>query len=209
MKTELILIRHGETEWNRAGRVQGHLDSALTAEGIAQAEACAERLRAETLDAVFASDLGRVRHTTQLLLAGREIPLETSAALRERAFGVGEGMTHAEIDQRFPQAFSRTRATDPDFAFDGGESKRQFHERITTVLQQIADGRAGQRLLIVTHGGVLGVVYRWINQLPIAGPLTIEIPNVAYNCATLVGGNWTLTAWADTAHLPTTSFERG
>ena len=71
MTTTLVLIRHGLTEWNREGRIQGHRDSPLTAEGIAQARACAARLQSEAFDQVVASDLRRVRHTAELLLAPR------------------------------------------------------------------------------------------------------------------------------------------
>lgn len=207
MKTTLILIRHGETFWNREGRIQGHLDSALTPEGIAQAEACARRLAAEDIDHVIASDLGRVKRTAEILdgASGRDIVWEPR--LRERAFGVGEGKTYAELDALYPELFSRLRNTDPDFALERGESRNQFHTRITGVLAEIASRHVGRRVLVVTHGGVLGVVYRWLNGLPVASPHTVEIPNVGYNRVSIEDGRWTLEAWADTAHLPTETFE--
>jgi 2,3-bisphosphoglycerate-dependent phosphoglycerate mutase len=211
MTTTLILIRHGETEWNREGRIQGHLDSALTVEGIEQARACAQRLRDEHFDQTVASDLPRVRHTAELLLEQRDVPIRFDAALRERSYGIGEGLTYAEMDAQHPEFFSRIRTTDPDYAVEGSESRRQFHARITTALRAIASQHAGQRVLVVTHGGVLGVVYRWLNGMHISSPHKVEIPNVAYNRVSMTGSGpderWQLDVWADTTHLPTETSE--
>lgn len=207
MTTTLILIRHGETTWNREGRVQGHLDSPLTPEGQTQAAACAERLQSERIEQIVASDLQRVRHTAGILTSAMNLPTRYEPALRERNYGVGEGKTYAEIDALFPEAFSRTRSTDPDFAIEGGESRRQFHERITGVLKSIVEAHAGKRILIVTHGGVLGVVYRWLNDMPVASAHKVDIPNVAYNRVTINKGKWELEVWADSTHLPVETFE--
>jgi probable phosphoglycerate mutase len=207
MTTTLVLIRHGETEWNREGRIQGHLDSALTTEGIAQAEACAKRVADESFHALYASDLPRVQHTAAILNAPLRLPIQSRAALRERCFGIGEGLTYQEMDARHPEVFSRTRALDPDFAIEGGETRRQFHTRVRAALEEIAAAHRGQRVLVVTHGGVLGAVYRWLNDLPIASAHTVEIPNVAYNRLLAGESKWQLEVWADTAHLPFTSAE--
>ncbi len=209
MNTTLILIRHGETYWNREGRIQGHLDSALTPDGIAQAEACARRLHAEAIDHVIASDLERVRHTAGILAAATNLPIRYDAALRERSYGVGEGKTYAELDAMHPEMYSSIRATDPDFTVEGGESRRQFHSRITEALRQIVEQHAGKRILVVTHGGVLAVVYRWLNKLPIATVERVAIPNVAYNRVLFSEGHWTLEVWADASHLPVRTFETG
>lgn len=211
MATTLVLIRHGETEWNRQGRIQGHLDSPLTAEGIQQARACAQRLRDEHFDHVVTSDLPRVRHTAELLLDGRDIPTRLDAALRERSYGIGEGLTYAEMDAQHPEFFSRIRTTDPDYAVEGSESRREFHQRITRALRGIAQDHSGKRVLVVTHGGVLGVVYRWLNGLHISSPHKVEIPNVAYNRVSVhpkdIGEDWKLEVWADTTHLDTETSE--
>ncbi|MEO8101363.1 MAG: histidine phosphatase family protein [Betaproteobacteria bacterium] len=209
MKTTLILIRHGETLWNREGRIQGHLDSALTSDGIAQAEACARRLQGESIDHVIASDLPRVRHTADILNASTNLPIRFEPALRERCYGVGEGRTYAELDAMHPEMYSSIRATDPDFTFEGGESRRQFHGRVTDVLRLIAERHAGSRVLVVTHGGVLAVVYRWLNKMPIATSHKVEIPNVAYNRITVWDGAWNVEVWADSSHLPMETFAVG
>lgn len=207
MKTELILIRHGETEWNREGRIQGHRDSALTPEGIAQARACAARLAAENFDLVIASDLPRVRHTAELLLAGRTLPIQFNGALRERCYGIGEGLTYAELDAIHPDFYSSIRVTDPDFAVEGSESRRQFYTRITNAMRGIAAQHAGQRVLMVTHGGVLAIIYRWLNKMHIASAHRVPIPNVAYNRVSVEGDEWKVEVWADTDHLTVSTFE--
>lgn len=203
MKTSFILVRHGETEWNRAGRIQGHADSPLTREGVLQAEAMGRRLARESIDAVIASDLGRAHHTAAILCQHVPLAITAEPRLRERSFGVGEGLTYAEIDERFPEMFSRVRQTDPDFAAPGGESRRQFHERVVSGLIDLSSQHAGRRILVVTHGGVLAALYRWLKKLPISSPHTIEIPNVGYNALSHAEDQWQIDVWADVSHLAT------
>ncbi len=199
--TTLVLIRHGETEWNRQARIQGHTDSNLTAEGVAQAEAGARRLREESFDHLVASDLGRTRQTADILNRPLQLPLRFDAGLRERCFGVGEGRRYADLDAEYPELFSRERETDPHYAIPGAETRAEFHARTTAALQKIAADHAGQRVLVVTHGGVLGAVYRWLNGLPIASPHLIDIPNLGYNRIVVSGGNWQIETWGDISHL--------
>ena len=205
--TTLIVIRHGETFWNREHRIQGHLDSALTPEGIAQAEVCARRLADEQIDVVVASDLGRVRHTAEILLAGRALLVAFDASLRERCFGTGEGMTYAEMDGKYPQLFSQVGLVDSEFTLPEGETRAAFHARVNAAINRLATAHAGKRLLIVTHGGVLGVIYRWINDMPIASAQRVAIPNVGYNRISLHPSGWKIDVWADTGHLAVETFE--
>ncbi|MEQ1516433.1 MAG: histidine phosphatase family protein [Usitatibacteraceae bacterium] len=199
--TTLILIRHGETEWNRERRIQGQLDSVLTPEGVAQAEACAKRLAEEQIDAVFASDLGRVRHTARLLLNGRTLPTTFDADLRERCFGTGQGMTYAEMDAKYPQIFAQTGLVDSEFTLPEGETRAVFHARVNNAIRRLAAAHEGKRLLVVTHGGVLGAIYRALNDLPVASSVRVAIPNVGYNRISIDQNRWRIDAWADTSHL--------
>lgn len=208
MTTTLILIRHGETFWNREHRIQGHLDSALTPEGVAQAQACAKRLEGEQIDAVVASDLGRVQHTVKILINRRSLPVNLDASLRERSFGSGEGMTYAEMDAKYPQMFSTTGLVDAEFTLPDGESRATFHQRVKACIESIAVAHAGKRVLVVTHGGVLGVIYRWLNDLPI-GAQRIAIPNVGYNRLSNGPAGWAIDVWGDTGHLDIDTSEAG
>ena len=206
--TTIIIIRHGETFWNREQRIQGHRDSALTPDGIAQAQACAIRLSAETIDAVVASDLKRVRHTTEILLGKRALPVAFDASLRERSFGIGEGLTYAEMDGKYPQMFSKSGLVDAEFTLPEGESRAIFHQRVQASLERLASVHAGKCLLVVTHGGVLGVVYRCINRLPVGAQAT-AIPNVGYNRISVGPNGWNIDVWGDTSHLDGGTFEDG
>jgi 2,3-bisphosphoglycerate-dependent phosphoglycerate mutase len=200
--TRFIAIRHGETRWNVETRIQGHGDSPLTAAGVEQAEAIARRLAGESFDVLVSSDLGRATQTAGRIAARSGHAIVTDARLRERHFGVGEGLTYDEIGVRYPDAFSRTRATDPDYAIPGGESRRAFHERVTAAFEALAREHAGRRVAVVSHGGVLATMYRFIHGIPIATAHKVAITNASYNAFAAREGLWALEAWDDTAHLP-------
>ena len=199
MTTKIILIRHGETEWNRERRIQGHLDSALTPLGVAQARAGASRLAQEAIGVVIASDLARVQHTARLLVLGRNLPLTIDENLRERSFGIGEGLRYDEVYEKYPTEDRRIGLVNSEFTLPGGEPREHFHARIKSAIARVAVSYAGQNLLVVTHGGVLGVVYRWLRGL--AHSERVAIPNVGYNRISQLAGVWNVEVWADTTHL--------
>lgn len=202
VSTRFIVVRHGETQWNVESRIQGHLDSPLTAEGVAQAAAIAERLAAEPFDALVASDLGRALQTAEPIARRRGLAVIREPRLRERHFGVGEGLTYGEIDARFPDVFSRVRETDPDFVIPGGESRRQFHERVHGAFAALAREYDGRRVAVVAHGGVLAALYRLIHGIPVGKPHPIPIANASYNAVSFAADAWSVEAWDDVSHLP-------
>jgi probable phosphoglycerate mutase len=195
-------VRHGETAWNVAARIQGHADSPLTAVGLAQAAAISERLSRERFEALVSSDLGRARRTAEAIAARTGHAVLVDARLRERNFGVGEGLTYGEIDAQYPEVFSRIRETDPDYVIPGGESRRQLFERVRGAFASLAREWAGSCVAVVTHGGVLASFYRHIHGIPVAAPRAIPIPNASFNAFAWDGERWQVEAWADTAHLP-------
>lgn len=202
MTTRFIVVRHGETRWNVEHRIQGNGDSPLTARGLAQADAIAARLASEPFDALVASDLGRAMQTARRIAARTGHRVVPDARLRERHFGQGEGLTYDEIDRLHPGAFSRTREMDPDYRVPGGETRREFHERIMRAFEALADEHDGRRITVVAHGGVLAAIYRVIHGIPVAQPHTIPIANAAYNAIAFEADRWSLEAWDDVAHLP-------
>jgi len=130
-ETRLILIRHGETEWNRAGRIQGyHADSVLTATGREQVRALAARLAREGIDALYSSDAGRTRETAAPIGAAMGLPVVYETALRERNYGVFEGHSFAGVESAFPEEFERFRTRDPHYVPPEGESAAQFRDRV-------------------------------------------------------------------------------
>src|SRR5690349_5142837 len=100
---QLLVVRHGETTWNREGRIQGHRDSPLTGRGLAQARATAARLAGERAGALYSSDLGRAQQTAREVAAATALPVRLDDGLRERAFGILEGLTWEEIDRDHPE----------------------------------------------------------------------------------------------------------
>jgi 2,3-bisphosphoglycerate-dependent phosphoglycerate mutase len=202
--TELVLVRHGETVWNTESRIQGHSDSPLTPLGLAQARAIAERLGAERFDALISSDLGRARDTAGAIAGRTGHRAVEDARLRERNFGVGEGLTYGELDHQYPDVFSRVRETDPDFRIPEGESRRQFHERVVAAFTSVAERHEGKRVVVVTHGGVLAILYRHVHGLGIVTPHAIPIVNASYNVLRFEAGTWQQVRWGDTAHLAAT-----
>jgi probable phosphoglycerate mutase len=198
-----IVVRHGETRWNVEERIQGQGDSPLTDRGIAQAEAIGKRLARERFDAIVASDLGRAMDTAKRI--GRHCGLQVvpDARLRERSFGQGEGLSYAEIDRLWPDAFSRKGASsDPDLAVPGGESRRQFHERVHAAFVALAREHEGRRIAVVAHGGVLAALYRIVHGIPVAHAHRVAISNASYNAVAFDGAAWALEAWDETDHLP-------
>ena len=200
--TTFLLLRHGETLWNRDGRLQGWQDSPLSEAGRAQAGALAARLAGERVDAIVASDLGRTRETAAPIAARLGLVLRLDAGLRERCYGEFEGMTWAEIERARPQDYHRLAARDPEYVVPGGESGVQFRDRIVAALEHLARVHAGATVAVVTHGGVLGIVYRYAKDIALEMPRMFSVPNAAVNRVRIGGRRWAIEAWADTGHLP-------
>jgi probable phosphoglycerate mutase len=198
---DLFIVRHGETEWNREGRIQGHRDSPLTALGVEQARAAALRLASERLDALYSSDLGRARQTAHEVSLVTALPIVYDTGLRERAFGVHEGKTWEEIATQHP-GDARLLKEDPAHPIPAGESLVRFRERAIGALRRIARDRRSARIAVVTHGGVLSVLYREAKGLPLGEPRTWSTMNAVVNHFRCVGEQWTVVRWGDADHLP-------
>lgn len=199
--TEFLLIRHGETDFNRQMRFQGHIDAPLNATGHDQAARLAERLAAEPLQHVVVSDLQRARDTAAPLLARRALAHAFDPAWREQAFGALEGLVVTEVRDRHPEMWAAWSRHEADTAPPGGESYRAFHARVMGALAALAQAHAGARIAVFTHGGALDMVWRQLHGLPLAGPRQCEIPNTGISRIGWADGRLELRQWADTAHL--------
>ena len=151
--TTLLLARHGETDWNRDGRWQGHANTELNERGREQARALAAQLDDEPIAAVYASDLARAQETAELIAAPRGLDVRVDPRLREIHFGVWEGLTTAEIEERYPDQVERWRADDGSQAVAGGETYEQMGERVVGALSEIAAAHPAETVLVVFHGG--------------------------------------------------------
>ncbi|WP_137936484.1 histidine phosphatase family protein [Chitinivorax sp. B] len=202
MKTRLCLVRHGETDWNVERRLQGHLDIRLNANGLAQAEATANGLSVHTFHAIYSSDLTRARQTAGAAALQLGLPIVEMQLLRERHFGVFQGLTHAEAAQLHPAIHATFAARDLHFTLpDGGESLVGFAARVSMALRQIVATHVGMTVLVVTHGGVLHMVNRLATGAAINEPRDYPIPNAALNWLSYQNGHWQIDLWADQRHL--------
>jgi broad specificity phosphatase PhoE len=201
----LILIRHGETLWNREERWQGHQDIPQSDVGRAQAATLIPRVSKEAITACYASDLSRAAETAQLLRGGATWPIHARSELREVCLGPFERLTTAEILNKMPEAFERRvssdRNEDIDFALPGMESRRAFIERISSAVQNCVQAHDSGTVLIVAHGGVLRSFFVAAFGLDYASVRQVEIPNCAYNVFEGHRGRWRLVNWADVSHL--------
>ena len=150
MPTTVLLARHGETDWNAARRVQGHSDRPLTERGREQADALADELAGETLDAVYVSDLGRALETARAVADRHGLHVVSLPELRKKHFGSWEGLTDSEVLDRFPDA-RRGHWGD-------GETADDLSARVLAALRRIAAEHQDGRVLVVTHGGPLRAV---------------------------------------------------
>lgn len=204
--TELILVRHGETDWNRELRFQGQVDVPLNAVGHEQARRVAARLAAENVQHLVSSDLTRAQQTAWPLATQprrSSLPLDPvlDAALREQNFGVVDGMRVTDIKAQHPDAWAQWTRFEADHAFSGGESTRQFHARVMAAVRALGQQHPQQTLVVVTHGGVLDMIYRTALGLPLSGPRQSEIPNAGLSRLRLQGDAMDIVSWADTQHL--------
>ena len=199
-----FLVRHGETDWNLTGRGQGQSDVPLNARGRAQAQATAARLRPLRFSAAYASDLGRVMRTAQPIMRGRELPLITLPALRERSYGAWEGLTDAEIAARDPQRHAARLSGGVSWAPPGGESMQHLFTRVAAAVDRLRNAHAGDdgNLLLVAHGGSLRAAIVRLLELPPASMWRFALDNCGLSVITVfAGGHTALELLNDTSHL--------
>ncbi len=199
--TRILLIRHAETDWNRAARLQGHSDIPLNATGLEQARRLGEALQGEALDAVYSSDLQRALQTAQPVAAATGAPLRPEPGLRERGFGAFEGLAQAELELRWPAELRRWRAREPGFAAPGGESLQAFYDRCVGAAVRRAQAHAGGSIALVAHGGVLDCLYRAATRLALEAPRSWRLGNAALNRLLYSPEGFTLVGWDDDGHL--------
>lgn len=166
----IVLLRHGQTDYNVAGRMQGHLDSMLTAAGREQAAAAAPVLAALAPDRLISSDLSRAADTADVVGAACGLPVKLDARLRETHLGQWQGRTVAEIEQEYPGAIPAWRS-DPDWAPPGGESRVAVVARSRPLVDELdaefADSdAASDTALLVAHGGLIAGLVTGLMELP-------------------------------------------
>mgnify|MGYP006266919277 CR=1 FL=1 len=198
---KILLIRHGETDWNKEKRLQGHLDIGLNDTGIEQARLLGRVLSKEKIDLAYSSDLSRALATANAITQHHDIPVYLDRSLRERCYGEIEGMTYAEIEEKLPDNHKAWHGRNVDFRPNKGESLRDFYERVAQGATRIAKSHLGQTIVMVAHGGVLDCMYRLATEMSLEAPRHFDLLNTSLNRLSFDGERFHLESWGDVSHL--------
>jgi probable phosphoglycerate mutase len=199
--TQITIVRHGETEWNKAMRLQGHQDSPLTPLGFKQAQLVAEGIKTRHFDKLYSSDLERAVKTAESINVNFNLEILQSSQLRERAFGVMEGLTREQIQDKYPHLFNVYMHRNSNEAIPDGENLSEFSERIIKEIQRIADINNNKKVLIVAHGGVLDCVIRKIFNMKVDEKRSFTLLNSSINTFSIKGDKWMLEEWGNIDHM--------
>lgn len=179
MLKEVVLVRHGETDWNAQQRWQGHSDVPLNPEGIRQAEKVAEELRQYNLEVLLSSDLARAHQTAQIIARKQAVPIVTSDKLREVHVGGAEGLGYQEALDRFGREailrWGSVLQSDLEFAFPQGETKLKAVKRALRVTGEFLQNVGATRVGIVSHGMLIRTFLHYLFP-------QLKIPSVLPNC---------------------------
>lgn len=208
--TDFLLIRHGETDWNRELRFQGTIDIPLNDMGLLQAQRLKQRFtntlalwRADQrgIHSVVSSVLQRAQQTAQPIAELVGMPSILEPGLQEQCYGIFEGLTAQEIKLQYPDEWAQWLAFDAQVAVKGAESAQVFHDRVMDTMRALATKYVDGHVVVVTHGGVLDMIWRHAQQHTLDGRRVCEIPNAGINHVAYDQGRWQVVQWADTAHL--------
>ena len=202
----LYLVRHGETKWNAEGRLQGHVDVGLSEKGQRQAQAVARRLSGVIFDAAYSSDLSRTAETARIILGQKpEVTLTATPQLRERHYGVFEGLTVAERQARYPDMFAASLSNDLDFAPTDGETMSQVGARMAAFVAELRQRHLEDTVLIAGHGGALRATLPGLLRLPLEALWRLALDNCALSIIDTSpesdGVGAVLRLFNDTSHL--------
>jgi probable phosphoglycerate mutase len=202
MKTKLIAVRHGETEWNKIERQQGHLDSSLTELGLLQAKAVGDGLLQYQIDTFYTSDSGRAVQTSEIIRKIVNVNFTTDLRLRERNLGILQGITQKDFVERYPDESENFNKNDPDYILPRGESIRQRYQRAVDCVEDLARQNIGKTVLIVSHGGVLMSMFYKALDLPLSQKRSFSLFNGSINIFSLDENmKWNLDTWGTVDHL--------
>lgn len=201
--TRFCLVRHGETDWNVARRLQGHTDIDLNTHGVKQALQMAKALKDINLqfDVLYTSDLIRAVKTAKAIEEIFGVNAITAEALRERHLGALQGLTIIDAPNLEPELWNIHLSRNLEHDLRGGESIKRFAERIHRGLETIRMQHLGNTILLVSHGGAIEMMYRLASNQALEAERTVSVPNASLNWISHDGSSWKVDRWADTSHL--------
>ena len=199
-ETEIILIRHGETEWNSQKRMQGHSNSDLSEVGREQIQALGELMKNVSFDHIYSSDSLRARQTAEAITQYSGHTLQFDQRIREKNLGVFEGLTSTEAKERHPEVYRLFKTAGANYVIDEGESTQQLLERALEFIEEIRLRHPQERVVMVTHGGVVRVLMKHALGLSIDAPTRFIIKNTGI-FGLIWNENWLVTQMGGVSHL--------
>ncbi|MEC9383810.1 MAG: histidine phosphatase family protein [SAR324 cluster bacterium] len=199
-ETEIILIRHGETEWNSQKRMQGHSNSDLSEVGMGQIQALGELMKNVSFDHIYSSDSLRTRQTAEAITQYSGHTLQFDQRIREKNLGVFEGLTSTEAKERHPEIYRLFKTAGANYVIDEGESTQQLLERALEFIEEIRLRHPQERVVMVTHGGVVRVLMKHALGLSIDAPTRFIIKNTGI-FGLIWNENWLVTQMGVVSHL--------
>ena len=194
----LALVRHGQSEGNVAGLIQGWVDAALTEHGRAQAAAVGRRFADEPLVAIYASTLERAYHTAEAIAGHHNLEVEAHPELREHHFGEAEGMSWTDATERWGLAGQWHRR---DELIPGIEPTSDFHDRAVTKVEELIDSHEGELAVAVAHGGVIGQVVRHVLAIEPSVAPRLAVSNCSVTLLDRIVGVIVMRTFNDRCHL--------
>jgi len=198
---KIYMVRHGETQWNTEGRIQGQTNIPLSEVGKHQASLAADQLSTVKFDAVYSSDLDRTLETAKIIVASSNLKIVTNPNLRERFFGIFEGLTIQEREDTYPELFAQSTKNDVDFTPPEGESIKDTYTRISTPVQTYKDKHMNDNILIVGHGGSLRCAISSLLDLPLESSFKFVLSNCGITIFETYENNTVLLSYNDTHHI--------
>ena len=201
MLTKIFLIRHGETEWNKIGKLQGISDIKLSPEGLHQAQLLAAHTPFHAVDAIYSSDLVRALMTAKVLADKFDLPIIEERGLRETSFGDWEGRSLNELAKENPKGFENFFTYPDKFQPPNGETFLQSQARVMNALDEIIADNENKNIIIITHGAVIRLIFCAALYIPIRKMWAINQNNMALNILTHDEGNFSVELLNSTLHL--------
>ena len=200
---KLFLTRHGQTDWNIARRYQGHSNTELNQVGIRQAEQLAKRLSAETIHAIYSSDLSRAMTTAEIIANAQEqAPVfRSDMRLRELSFGDWEGMTYREMSAHSPELFDAWMKDSLTISTPNGETHRQLAERVQAAFDEIKAKHKEETVLIVGHSGSMQTLLALLLGVDLSRYWQFRVSQASLSELTVYEDSVTLNLFNDISHL--------
>ena len=186
MEKEIFLVRHGETDFNKELRYQGHMDVDLNQKGYLQAQKISKRLSTQKIDEVYSSDLKRAKNTAEVIVDPHNLKLNTRKGLREIDVGDWEGLTYDDLRKDYPDLIKKWYDNPISVSPPGGETLNEFEKRVVDCFHEIINQCQGEKIAIIAHGGTIRILLANLLEIPLNKNWQIEIHNTGLSIIKLI-----------------------